>query len=127
MIAESTALDRFTVAYLQELDDRTLAYHGLKVAIGRVLAACMLLVALPMIAVLVVVVRLTSRGPAIYRQTRVGQHGREFDIFKIRTMVIDAEATPVRSGLLPAWIRGSLGWAGSCGNCTWTNCRNSTT
>jgi exopolysaccharide biosynthesis polyprenyl glycosylphosphotransferase len=36
---------------------------------------------------------LTSPGPVLYRQTRVGQHGRWFSLYKIRTMVLDAERT----------------------------------
>ena len=37
-------------------------------------------------------VKLTSRGPAIYRQTRVGRHGRHFTIYKIRSMAATASA-----------------------------------
>jgi lipopolysaccharide/colanic/teichoic acid biosynthesis glycosyltransferase len=37
-------------------------------------------------------VRLTSRGPAIYTQTRLGRFGRVFTIYKLRTMCQDAES-----------------------------------
>jgi lipopolysaccharide/colanic/teichoic acid biosynthesis glycosyltransferase len=37
-------------------------------------------------------VKLTSRGPALYRQTRVGKDGADFELLKLRTMVVDAEA-----------------------------------
>ena len=37
-------------------------------------------------------IRLTSDGPALFRQTRVGANGRVFTIYKFRSMVIDAEA-----------------------------------
>ncbi|MFN8150171.1 MAG: sugar transferase [Solirubrobacterales bacterium] len=37
-------------------------------------------------------VRLTSRGPVLYRQKRVGEGGREFDVLKFRTMRTDSEA-----------------------------------
>lgn len=47
----------------------------------------------PVIGVLVLIVRATSPGAGIYRQTRVGQYGRTFTIYKIRSMVHDAEAT----------------------------------
>jgi lipopolysaccharide/colanic/teichoic acid biosynthesis glycosyltransferase len=43
-------------------------------------------------------IRMTSPGPAIYRQKRVGQHGRLFTMYKYRTMLVDAEAV---SG--PVW------------------------
>ena len=46
----------------------------------------------PVIAVLVLLVRLTSRGPGLYRQLRVGKNGKTFRIYKIRTMRCDAEA-----------------------------------
>lgn len=47
---------------------------------------------LPIIGFLVLLVRLTSRGPGLYRQQRVGKNGKIFWIYKIRTMRIDAEA-----------------------------------
>jgi lipopolysaccharide/colanic/teichoic acid biosynthesis glycosyltransferase len=64
----------------------------------RVLAALLLLPAAPVLLLLVVVVRLTSPGPGIYRQTRVGRGGKNFTMYKIRTMRHDAEA---RTG--PTW------------------------
>ena len=58
-----------------------------------ILIACLLLIlVLPIIAVLVVLVRLTSKGPAIYRQVRVGKNGKVFTMYKIRSMRIDAES-----------------------------------
>lgn len=45
----------------------------------------------PLLLGLAVTVKATSNGPAIYRQTRVGKGGREFQIYKFRTMVEDAE------------------------------------
>ena len=54
-------------------------------------AAIVLLVASPLLAVALVAIRLESRGKAIYRQRRVGLDGREFDVLKLRTMVDGAE------------------------------------
>jgi lipopolysaccharide/colanic/teichoic acid biosynthesis glycosyltransferase len=47
----------------------------------------------PVVAVFAVAIRLESPGPAIYMQTRVGKNGREFKIYKLRTMVRGAEFT----------------------------------
>jgi sugar transferase (PEP-CTERM system associated) len=57
-----------------------------------------LLVALPLMALIALVVKCTSRGPVLYHQTRVGLHGQEFTIHKFRTMRQDAEA-----GTGPIW------------------------
>jgi lipopolysaccharide/colanic/teichoic acid biosynthesis glycosyltransferase len=45
----------------------------------------------PVLVVAAIAVRVESRGGAIYRQRRVGRHGREFDVLKLRTMVHGAE------------------------------------
>ncbi|MGD1049873.1 MAG: sugar transferase [Solirubrobacteraceae bacterium] len=60
-------------------------------AIDVVVASAVLVLASPLLAAAAIAIRLTSRGPAIYRQRRVGLHGREFDVLKLRTMVAGAE------------------------------------
>jgi len=54
-------------------------------------ATGVLVLASPLLALAAIAIRLESRGPAIYRQRRVGQDGREFDVLKLRTMVAGAE------------------------------------
>jgi lipopolysaccharide/colanic/teichoic acid biosynthesis glycosyltransferase len=49
-------------------------------------ASALLVLTAPLVAVCAVVVRLSSRGPAFYSQQRVGQFGRVFTIYKLRTM-----------------------------------------
>jgi exopolysaccharide biosynthesis polyprenyl glycosylphosphotransferase len=51
-----------------------------------------LLLALPVMAVLAVIIKLDSPGPIIFKQQRVGENGRLFNMYKFRTMVHDAEA-----------------------------------
>jgi exopolysaccharide biosynthesis polyprenyl glycosylphosphotransferase len=46
---------------------------------------------LPLFAVVIALIKLTSRGPVFFRQTRVGLHGREFAMLKFRSMVVNAE------------------------------------
>lgn len=53
----------------------------------------------PLLLVVAIVVKLTSRGPVLFRQARVGRGGREFRMLKFRSMVVDAEA---RLGVLAA-------------------------
>jgi sugar transferase (PEP-CTERM system associated) len=50
-----------------------------------------LTLAAPIMLAVVIAVKLASRGPALYHQVRVGQHGRPFTIYKFRTMRTDAE------------------------------------
>lgn len=56
-----------------------------------VVAACMLILLLPVMALAAVAIALTSPGPVIFRQARIGMNGREFDCYKFRSMRIDAE------------------------------------
>jgi sugar transferase (PEP-CTERM system associated) len=50
------------------------------------------LVSAPIMAVIAVLVRLDSPGPALYRQVRVGLRGKNFEVLKFRSMAVDAEA-----------------------------------
>jgi lipopolysaccharide/colanic/teichoic acid biosynthesis glycosyltransferase len=45
----------------------------------------------PFLLAVAIMVKLTSRGPVFYRQTRVGQNGKPFQMWKFRTMVVGAE------------------------------------
>jgi exopolysaccharide biosynthesis polyprenyl glycosylphosphotransferase len=54
-------------------------------------ASIVLVFAAPLMLVIAGLVRLTSPGPIIYRQTRVGESGKQFTMFKFRTMREDAE------------------------------------
>lgn len=58
----------------------------------RVGAASLLLALSPLLLVLAVVIRVTSPGPVFFRQLRIGRGGEVFDVWKLRTMVVDADA-----------------------------------
>lgn len=67
-------------------------YHQTKRVFDCVIAVLLLIPGIPLILFLGALVKLTSKGPAIYTQVRVGKDGRVFTMYKIRTMRIDAEA-----------------------------------
>ena len=67
-------------------------YLPCKAALDLAAAVALGAAALPVIALSALVVKLTSRGPAFYTQTRVGRGGRVFTIYKIRTMIHNCES-----------------------------------
>ena len=71
-----------------------------KYVLDRIVGIAMLLPASLVIAVCWLLVKLTSRGPGFYRQTRVGCGGKTFELIKLRTMRVDAEANGI------AWSSG---------------------
>ena len=68
-----------------------LAYEASKRASDMLVSTLLFLLLLPLLIVLFVLVRVTSPGPALYRQERIGRDGTLFTIFKFRTMSIDAD------------------------------------
>jgi lipopolysaccharide/colanic/teichoic acid biosynthesis glycosyltransferase len=61
-------------------------------ALDLFLGGLLLLLASPLLLAAVVAIKLDSRGPAFFRQQRVGRGGEPFDLIKLRTMVSGAEA-----------------------------------
>ena len=55
------------------------------------IAGTALLAASPVLGLAALAVKLRDRGPALYRQTRVGRDGADFELLKLRTMVVGAE------------------------------------
>lgn len=56
-----------------------------------ILSALMLIILSPVFLILAIVIKLDSKGPVFYRQTRVTTYGKEFKIYKFRTMVQNAD------------------------------------
>jgi exopolysaccharide biosynthesis polyprenyl glycosylphosphotransferase len=54
-------------------------------------ASLMLIAVSPLVACVSILIKLDSRGPVLYRQTRIGRSGKPFEIWKFRTMVPDAD------------------------------------
>jgi lipopolysaccharide/colanic/teichoic acid biosynthesis glycosyltransferase len=66
-------------------------YQRWKARLDLFTAAVLLILTCPVILLAMVLVKLTSRGPAIYMQQRLGHGGRTFTIYKIRTMYQHSE------------------------------------
>ncbi len=65
---------------------------AIKRAMDVAFAGLLFLLVSPLLLLVGCLIRLDSKGPAIYRQERVGQKGKLFHIFKFRTMKVDAES-----------------------------------
>lgn len=97
----------------QEIIDITPAAYLQKSGwFSRLLSLVLLVVAAPVIVLLIAIVRITSRGAGLYQQVRVGKNGKIFVMYKIRSMVVDAEV-----GTGPVWTQGKndpritrIGW-----------------
>lgn len=66
--------------------------ENIKRAMDIVLSACALVALSPVFAILALRIKLDSKGPVFFRQTRLGRGGKPFRILKFRSMVTDAEA-----------------------------------
>lgn len=62
-----------------------------KRALDLVLAATAGIVFAPLLVLIALCVRLTSKGPVLYHQQRIGRHGKRFRAYKFRTMLVNAE------------------------------------
>ena len=58
----------------------------LKRAMDLTISAAALVLLAPVLAVIAIAIKLDSKGPVLYRQTRIGRHGQPFEMVKFRTM-----------------------------------------
>ena len=75
-------------------------YSYLKRLIDFVVALLVLVAVSPLCLLTAIAVKLTSSGPVIYSQERLGRYGRKFSIYKFRSMIVDAEK---KTG--PVWAK----------------------
>ncbi|MDQ1399912.1 MAG: hypothetical protein QOK20_1844 [Acidimicrobiaceae bacterium] len=64
---------------------------ALKRSLDLLIGTVLLVITLPLIALAAIAIKVHDGGPVLFRQTRVGRHGRKFTILKLRTMVPDAD------------------------------------
>lgn len=70
---------------------RSEAYESARRAFDVVFSAAALVITAPLMGFAALLLKLTSPGPVLFRQTRVGLNGQTFTMLKLRTMVLDAE------------------------------------
>lgn len=68
-------------------------YELVKRSLDLVVTALLIPIAVPIIAMAYLAIRLTSRGPGFYSQTRVGRFGQTYQIYKLRSMYHNCELT----------------------------------
>jgi lipopolysaccharide/colanic/teichoic acid biosynthesis glycosyltransferase len=65
--------------------------NWLKITFDFVVSIVAILVLIPLFLIISFLIKIDSKGPIIFKQVRVGRNGKEFKIYKFRTMVTDAE------------------------------------
>jgi exopolysaccharide biosynthesis polyprenyl glycosylphosphotransferase len=102
-VLDSVAPHRITPGSMQgatvcdvRLPRPSLLVERVKAVFDRVGAALLLVLVSPLLLAMSVAVRIDSRGKAFFTQTRVGRHGRLFTVYKMRTMVENAEQIKAR-------------------------------
>ena len=101
--------------------------HALNRALDVAIAGAGLVVASPLLALAALAVKLEDGGPVLYRQTRVGKDGADFELLKLRTMVVGAETAGRRATRSTGATRGSRAPGASCAGSRSTSCRSSGT
>jgi len=66
--------------------------HLYKRLFGILLSVVGLILLMPTMGLVALIIKLDSRGPILFRQKRVGENGKVFDLLKFRSMHVDAEA-----------------------------------
>jgi len=86
-------------------------YQSIRRPLDFTLAFALAFLAFPIVVLAALAVRLTSRGPAFYTQTRIGRGGHVFTIYKIRSMIHNCESLTGPRWTIPGDSRVTpLGW-----------------
>jgi exopolysaccharide biosynthesis polyprenyl glycosylphosphotransferase len=106
-IFEKVSLAILDEAWLiRNLSDRRPRYRFVRRLIEIIFASLLLIMASPLMLLITIVVPLTSRGGAIYRQPRTGFDGKRFLLLKFRSMYTAKDKNPDAEGDAPTWSAG---------------------
>ena len=90
---QSDNVARATLHMVSEAHRRGIFERSVKPVFDRIAGIVLSIVTLPLVMLIVPGIWVTLGSPAIYKQRRVGLHGREFTVFKFRTMSADRRIT----------------------------------
>ncbi len=77
----------------------------IKRTVDVILAGFLFALTLPLLILSAILIKLDSRGPVLFRQTRMGLRFRRFELLKLRTMSIDSHGSPITIGADPRITR----------------------
>jgi exopolysaccharide biosynthesis polyprenyl glycosylphosphotransferase len=91
-IYRKTPLDELSEEwFIEEIRTQEIGYDFIKRIFDFILALLVSVILCSLALLIIILIKVTSAGSAIYRQNRVGRNGKEFTLYKFRTMRIDAE------------------------------------
>jgi lipopolysaccharide/colanic/teichoic acid biosynthesis glycosyltransferase len=106
--------DSFVISYVDfygEINERTtfqkvaiFIFAGLKFLFDRIVSLIGLIVASPFMILIAIAIKLDSEGPVLFRQKRTGKFGREFYIYKFRTMVANNDVHDFSKADMPTRV-----------------------
>ncbi len=96
LLNSSTHVHMFHLPIMSvQLDRADFAYLFVKRAVDIVISAAAILILWPIMLITAAIVKLQDGGPAIYKQKRLTKNGKVFELYKFRSMRVDAEADGV--------------------------------
>ena len=80
-----------TIDKKTQIEDKKLQFV-LKRLMDIILAMIGIIILLPVYLIIIIAIKLDSKGPTVFKQVRVGKDGKNFTIYKFRTMIVQAES-----------------------------------
>ena len=89
--------------FLKSLANRHTVYDFFRMPIEMLMALVIGTITLPLTVLIAVLIKITSHGPIIFKQVRIGEFGREFTLYKFRSMVANAKDGSAENGTGAVW------------------------
>lgn len=89
--------------FLKSLANRHTIYDFFRTPVEILMALVIVLITAPLMALIAIAIKLTSRGPVIFKQVRTGEFGKEFTLYKFRSMIANAADGSAEGGTGAVW------------------------